>query len=61
MVKNKVRSVKKLLLNKREDKKILHLLTTKGLRLFLWRFFNKRTSKVKFGVGIGKKKYDKRE
>ena len=59
----KVRSVKKLLLNKREIKKILGLLTTKGYTAVPMEiFFNEKgLAKVKFGVGIGKKKYDKRE
>ena len=61
--KKKVRSVKKLLLNKREIKKILGLLTTKGFTAVPMEiFFNdKGLAKVKFGVGVGKKKYDKRE
>jgi SsrA-binding protein len=61
--KKKVRSVKKLLLNKREIKKILGLLTTKGYTAVPMEiFFNEKgLAKVKFGVGIGKKKYDKRE
>ena len=61
--KKKIKSVKKLLLNKREIKKILGLLTTKGFTAVPMEiFFNdKGLAKVKFGVGIGKKKYDKRE
>ena len=61
--KKKVRSVKKLLLNRREIKKILGLLTTKGYTAVPMEiFFNEKgLAKVKFGVGIGKKKYDKRE
>ena len=61
--KKKVRSIKKLLLNKREIKKILGLLTTKGYTAVPMEiFFNEKgLAKVKFGVGIGKKKYDKRE
>lgn len=61
--KKKVRSVKKLLLNKREIKKILGLLTTKGYTAVPMEiFFNEKgLAKVKFGVGVGKKKYDKRE
>ena len=61
--KKKVRSAKKLLLNKREIKKILGLLTTKGYTAVPMEiFFNEKgLAKVKFGVGIGKKKYDKRE
>ena len=62
-VKKKIKSVKKLLLNKREIKKILGLLTTKGFTAVPMEiFFNdKGLAKVKFGVGVGKKKYDKRE
>ena len=61
--KNKTRSVKKLLLNKREIKKILGLLTTKGFTAVpIEIFFNEKgLAKVRFGVGVGKKKYDKRE
>ena len=61
--KKKVRSVKKLLLNKREIKKILGLLTTKGYTAVPMEiFFNEKgLEKVKFGVGVCKKKYDKRE
>ena len=61
--KKKVRSVTKLLLNKREIKKILGLLTTKGYTAVPMEiFFNEKgLAKVKFGVGVGKKKYDKRE
>ena len=61
--KKKVRSVKKLLLNKREIKKILGLLTTKGYTAVPMEIFfsEKGLAKVKFGVGLGKKKYDKRE
>ena len=61
--KKKFRSIKKLLLNKREIKKILGLLTTKGYTAVPMEiFFNEKgLAKVKFGVGIGKKKYDKRE
>lgn len=59
----KTRSVKKLLLNKREIKKILGLLTTKGFSAVpIEIFFNEKgLAKVRFGVGVGKKKYDKRE
>ena len=59
----KIKSVKKLLLNKREIKKILGLLTTKGFTAVPMEiFFNEKgLAKVKFGVGVGKKKYDKRE
>lgn len=61
--KKKIRSVKKLLLNKREIKKILGLLTTKGFTAVPMEiFFNEKgLAKVKFGVGVGKKKLDKRE
>ncbi len=61
--KKKVRSIKKLLLNKREIKKILGLLSTKGYTAVPMEiFFNEKgLAKVKFGVGVGKKKYDKRE
>ena len=61
--KKKIKSVKKLLLNKREIKKILGLLTTKGFTAVPMEiFFNdKGLAKVRFGVGVGKKKYDKRE
>jgi SsrA-binding protein len=61
--KRKIRSVKKLLLNKREIKKILGLLTTKGFTAVpIEIFFNEKgLAKVRFGVGVGKKKYDKRE
>tara|TARA_B100001059_G_scaffold103899_1_gene103765 strand:+ start:131 stop:568 length:438 start_codon:yes stop_codon:yes gene_type:complete len=62
-LKKKTRSVKKLLLNKREIKKILGLLTTKGFTAVpIEIFFNEKgLAKVRFGVGVGKKKYDKRE
>ena len=61
--KKKTRFVKKLLLNKREIKKILGLLTTKGFTAVpIEIFFNEKgLAKVRFGVGVGKKKYDKRE
>jgi len=61
--KKKIKSVRKLLLNKREIKKILGLLTTKGFTAVPMEiFFNEKgLAKVKFGVGVGKKKYDKRE
>ena len=61
--KKRIKSVKKLLLNKREIKKILGLLTTKGFTAIPMEiFFNEKgLAKVKFGVGVGKKKYDKRE
>ncbi len=61
--KKKIRTVKKLLLKKREIKKILGLLTTKGFTAVPMEiFFNEKgLAKVKFGVGVGKKNYDKRE
>jgi SsrA-binding protein len=61
--KKKIRTVKKLLLNKREIKKILGLLTSKGFTAVPMEiFFNEKgLAKVKFGVGVGKKNYDKRE
>ena len=61
--KKKIRTVKKLLLNKREIKKILGMLTIKGFTAVPMEiFFNdKGLAKVRFGVGVGKKKYDKRE
>jgi len=61
--KKKIRTVKKLLLNKKEIKKILGLLTTKGFTAVPMEiFFNEKgLAKVKFGVGVGKKNYDKRE
>jgi SsrA-binding protein len=61
--KKKIRTVKKLLLNKREIKKILGLLTTKGFTAVPMEIFfdEKGLAKVKFGVGVGKKNYDKRE
>jgi len=59
----KIRTVKKLLLNKREIRKIMGLLTTKGYTAEpIEIFFNEKgIAKVRFGVGVGKKKYDKRE
>ena len=71
-LKKKTRSIKKLLLNKREIitkyafinlKIILGMLTTKGFTAVPMEiFFNdKGLAKVRFGVGVGKKKYDKRE
>ena len=61
--KKKIRTVKKTSLNKREIKKILGLLTTKGFTAVPMEiFFNEKgLAKVKFGVGVGKKNYDKRE
>ena len=59
----KIRTVKKLLLSKREIRKIMGLLTTKGYSAVPMEiFFNEKgIAKVRFGVGLGKKKYDKRE
>ena len=59
----KIRTVKKLLLNKSEIRKIMGLLTTKGYTAVpIEIFFNEKgIAKVRFGVGVGKKKYDKRE
>jgi len=59
----KIRTVKKLLLNKRVIGKIMGLLTTKGYTAVpIEIFFNEKgIAKVRFGVGVGKKKYDKRE
>ncbi|MAV82277.1 MAG: SsrA-binding protein [Pelagibacteraceae bacterium] len=53
----------KLLLSKKEIKKILGLLTTKGYSAVPMEiFFNEKgIAKMKFGVGVGKKKFDKRE
>ena len=61
--KKKTRTIKKLLLNKREIRKILGLLTTKGFTAVPMEiFFNEKgLAKVRFGVGVGKKKFDKRE
>ena len=61
--KRKSRTVKKLLLNKRDIKKILVLLTTKCFTAVPIEivFNEKGLAKVRFGVGVGKKKYDKRE
>ena len=59
----KTRTVKKLLLNKREIRKIMGFLNTKGYTAVpIEIFFNEKgIAKVRFGVGVGKKKYDKRE
>ena len=53
----------KLLLSKREIKKIIGLLKTKGYTAVPMEiFFNEKgLAKMKFGVGIGKKKFEKRE
>ena len=59
----KTKTHTKLLLSRREIKKILGLLTTKGYTAVPMEiFFNEKgLAKMKFGVGVGKKKYDKRE
>ncbi|MDB9776984.1 SsrA-binding protein SmpB [Alphaproteobacteria bacterium] len=59
----KIKTHTKLLLSKREIRKILGLLTTKGYTAVPMEiFFNEKgLAKMKFGVGIGKKKFDKRE
>ena len=63
MTQKKTKTHTKLLLSKREIRKILGLLTTKGYTAVPMEiFFNEKgLAKMKFGVGIGKKKYDKRE
>ena len=59
----KTKTHTKLLLSRREIRKILGLLTTKGYTAVPMEiFFNEKgLAKMKFGVGVGKKKYDKRE
>lgn len=53
---------RKLLLNKREIKKIKEALTEKGLTLIpLKMYFKNSKVKVELGIGRGKKLYDKRE
>ncbi|MBS1514481.1 MAG: SsrA-binding protein SmpB [Bacteroidetes bacterium] len=53
---------RKLLLNKREIKKIKEALTEKGLTLIpLKMYFKNSLVKVELGIGRGKKLYDKRE
>ena len=53
---------KKLLLNRREINKIIGLVSQKGYSLIPISIYFKRTIlKMKLGVGIGKKLYDKRE
>lgn len=54
---------RKLLLNKREIKKLIGALKTKGVTLIpLSLYFNERgIAKLEMGVATGKKKYEKRE
>lgn len=53
---------KKLLLNKREINKIIGLVSQKGYSLIpICIYFKNNILKMKLGVGIGKKLYDKRE
>jgi SsrA-binding protein len=54
---------RKLLLKKKEIKKIQNLIKEKGFTIFpLEIFFNeKNLAKIEIGVGKGKKEYDKRE
>lgn len=53
---------RKLLLNKKEIKKIKEALTEKGLTLVpLKMYFKNSKVKVELGIGRGKKLYDKRE
>ena len=53
---------KKLLLNRREINKIIGLLSQKGYSLIpISIYFKRNVLKMKLGVGIGKKLYDKRE
>jgi SsrA-binding protein len=53
---------RKLLLHKREIKRLLGLVQQKGLTLVPLRiYFKGRYAKVELGVARGKKKYDKRE
>lgn len=53
---------RKLLLNKKEIKKIKEALTEKGLTLVpLKMYFRNSKVKVELGIGRGKKLYDKRE
>ena len=53
---------RKLLLNKKEIKKIKEALTEKGLTLIpLKMYFKNSKVKVELGIGRGKKLYDKRE
>ena len=54
---------RKLLLNKIELKKLRKSVEKKGSSIIPYKLFinEKGLAKVKFGVGIGKKKFDKRE
>ena len=53
---------KKLLLNRREINKIIGLVSPKGYSLIpISIYFKRNILKMKLGVGIGKKLYDKRE
>lgn len=53
---------KKLLLNRREINKIIGLASQKGYSLIpISIYFKRNILKMKLGVGIGKKLYDKRE
>ena len=53
---------KKLLLNRREINKIIGLVSQKGYSLIpISIYFKRNVLKMKLGVGIGKKLYDKRE
>ena len=53
---------KKLLLNRREINKIIGLVSQKGYSLIpISIYFKRNILKMKLGVGIGKKLYDKRE
>lgn len=53
---------KKLLLNRREINKIIGLVSQKGYSLIpISIYFKRNILKMKLGVGIGKKFYDKRE
>ena len=53
---------RKLLLNRREINKLVGLINQKGFSLVpIKLYFNKNIVKLEFGVGKGKKLYDKRE
>ena len=53
---------KKLLLNRREINKVIGLVSQKGYSLIpISIYFKRNILKMKLGVGIGKKLYDKRE
>ena len=62
-LKKKTRSVKKLLLNKREINKLIGKMQRDGFTIVPTKmYFKKGKAKIeRFGVGVGKKKYDKRE